>query len=91
LGAAAIRRATSSQLSTTGSGRGCATGCILTISSPWPSVTSKKNFRPLSVELMVGGDVPVSTMCSWKVRRSSAVAVSGERLRNAASLRTARM
>ncbi|WP_305677848.1 hypothetical protein [Hydrogenophaga sp.] len=31
------------------------TGCTLTSSSAWPSVTSKKNFRPLSVELMVGG------------------------------------
>lgn len=35
----------------------------------------------MSVELMVGGAVPVSTMCSWKARRSSAVAVSGDRLR----------
>src|SRR5664279_311709 len=60
--AAAIRRATSSQLSTTGSLRGCGTGCILTNSSARPSVTSKKNLSPLRVPLIVVGEVPVSTM-----------------------------
>jgi len=34
-----------------------------------------------SVALSVIGEVPVSTRCSWKLRNSSAVAVSGERLR----------
>ena len=35
-----------------------ATGCILAISSPRPSVTSKKNFRPVIVALSVIGEVP---------------------------------
>jgi hypothetical protein len=42
--AAAIKRDTSSRLSTTGSVRGSDTGCILAINSPRLSVTSKKNF-----------------------------------------------
>jgi hypothetical protein len=41
-------------------------------------VTSKKNFKPVIVALRVIGEVPRSTMCSWKRRRSSTVAVSGE-------------
>ena len=85
-GAAAIRRATSSRLSTTGSVRGTRTGCILAISSPRSSVTSKKNFRPVIVALSVIGEVPRSTRCSWKRRRSSTVAVSGERLEEGGEL-----
>jgi len=81
LRAAAISAAASCMLSTTGTVRGSFTGCILAISSPRPSVMSKKNFRPVSVALIVMGDVPVSSRCSWKLRRSSTVAVSGERWR----------
>ena len=61
LRAAASRRETSSLLSTTGKVRGSFTGCILAISSRCPSVTSKKNFRPVRVALSVTGEVPVST------------------------------
>jgi hypothetical protein len=42
-------------------------------------VTSKKNFNPVMVALSVIGEVPRSTKCSWKLRRSSTVAVSGGR------------
>ena len=91
LRAAAISAATSCMLSTTGTVRGSFTGCILAISSPRPRVMSKKNFSPVSVALSVMGEVPASTRCSWKLRRSSTVAVSGERLRKTVSLRTARM
>jgi hypothetical protein len=88
--AAAIRRETSSRLSTTGSVRGTDTGCILAINSPRLSVTSKKNFRPEIVAFNVIGEAPSSTRCIWKRRRSSALAVSGDRPRNLVSLRTAR-
>ena len=57
-GAAAIRRATCSRLNTTGNVRGTRTGCILAINSPRSSVTSKKNFNPVSVALSVIGEVP---------------------------------
>lgn len=91
LGAAAIRRPTSSGLRITGSLRGTATWVILSMSSGRPSVMSKKNFNPVRVALMVTGPVPVSTRCNWKRRRSSVVAVCGERPRKVQSLRTARM
>ena len=58
LGAAAIRRDTSSRLSTTGSFCGTCNGFIRAISWLRPSVTSKKNFRPTMVALIVTGDVP---------------------------------
>jgi len=89
-GAAAISRETSSRLKTTGSLRGVRTGRILAISSD-SNVTSKKNFRPVSVAFTETADVPASTMCSWNNRRSSAEAVSGDRRRNAVRLRTARI
>ena len=57
-GAAAIRRATSSRLRTTGRVRGTRTGCILAINSPRSRVMSKKNFKPVSVALIVTGEVP---------------------------------
>jgi hypothetical protein len=88
---AASSAAASCTLSTAGIVRGSFTGCMRTISSLRPSVVSKKNFRPVSVALSVIGEVPVSTRCSWKLRSSSTVAVSGERLRKTLSLRTARM
>ena len=65
-------------------------GCILAIKSIRPSVTSKKNFKPVIVALSVIGEVPRSTMSSWKRRRSSMVALSGERFRKTVSWRTAR-
>jgi hypothetical protein len=91
LRAAAISAAASCVLSTTGTVRGSFTGCMRAINSPRPRVVSKKNFKPVSVAFSVMGEVPASTRCSWKLRRSSTVAVSGERLRNFVSLRTARM
>jgi len=62
----------------------------LAISARRSSVTSKKNFSPVSVAFSVMGEAPASTMCSWKLRRSSALAVSGDEFKKAASLRTAR-
>jgi hypothetical protein len=81
LRAAAMSCAASSVLSTTGTVRGTFTGCSLATTSLRPSVVSKKNFNPVSVALSVIGEVPASTMCRWKLRRSSTVAVSGGRLR----------
>jgi hypothetical protein len=68
--AAAMSEAASCMLSTTGTVRGSFTGCIRAISSSRPRVMSKKNFRPVSVALSVMGEVPASTRCSWKLRRS---------------------
>jgi hypothetical protein len=65
LRAAAIRRAASSRLNTTGSVRGSRTGCIFAISSPWLSVTSKKNFNAVIAAFSDIGDVPLSTKCNW--------------------------
>jgi hypothetical protein len=76
---AAISELTSSRLNTTGNVRGTNTGFILAINSLRSSVTSKKNFNPVMVALSVIGEVPPSTRCSWKLRRSSTVAVSGGR------------
>ncbi len=64
LDAAAISRATSSRLSTTGSVCGNRTGCIFAISSPCPSVTSKKNFRAVIAAFSDTGEVPLSTKCN---------------------------
>jgi len=64
LRAAAISRATSSRLSTTGNLRGSRTGLIIAISSPRSSVISKKNLKPEIVALIVIDEVPWSTMCS---------------------------
>jgi hypothetical protein len=90
LRAAASSRATSSRLSTTGSLCGSRTALIIVINSPRPSVISKKNRRPVMVALSVIEEVPCSTMCNWNRRRSSAVALSGERPRKPAKRRTAR-
>jgi len=58
VGAAAIRRAASSRLSTTGSVRGTRTVCIFAIASGRSAVTSKKNFRPVSVAFSETGEMP---------------------------------
>jgi hypothetical protein len=58
LPAAAIRRATSSRLKTTGSVRGSRTGCIFAINSLRPTVMSKKNFNPLIAALSEPGEMP---------------------------------
>jgi hypothetical protein len=55
---AAIRRPTSSGLSTTGSVRGTRTGCIRAIRSGSWSVISKKNFSPVIAAFSETGDVP---------------------------------
>ena len=52
---------------------------------------SKKKRNPVIVALMVIPDTPVETICSWKRRRSSAVAVSGERPWKRVNFFTARM
>ena len=41
--------------------------------------------------LMLGGCMPLCVRCSWKRRKSSAVAVSGGRRMKAANARTSRM
>jgi hypothetical protein len=62
---AAISRATSSRLNTTGSMCGTRTGCILLVMSlPRSSVTSKKNFSPVMLALSVIGELPWSTECA---------------------------
>jgi hypothetical protein len=55
------------------------------------TVTLKKNRSAVTVPLMVGGRTPVLVKCSWKSRRSSAVAVSGDRPRKTVRFLTARM
>ena len=60
--------------------RGTRTGCILAISSPRPSVTSKKNFSPVIVALSVIGEVPLidqvqleaaQVLDAWRCRASA--------------------
>jgi hypothetical protein len=48
-------------------------------------VTRNKNFTPVMMRLRLQMLMPLSAKCSWKWRISSAVAVSGDRLRNAAN------
>src|SRR5215471_10354558 len=48
------------------------------------SVTRNRNLTPVMIRLRLQMLSPLSTRCSWKRRTSSAVAVSGERSRNAA-------
>jgi hypothetical protein len=43
------------------------------------SVTVKKKRKAETALLMLGGYIPICVWCSWKRRRSSAVAVSGDR------------
>ena len=52
------------------------------------SVTVKKKRRAETALLMLGGCMPIRVWCSWNRRRSSAVAVSGERPIKAANART---
>jgi hypothetical protein len=47
------------------------------------SVTLKKKRSAAIAPLMVGGRTPVAVWCSWKRRRSSGVALSGEPPRKA--------
>src|SRR5215471_16422746 len=44
-----------------------------------------RNFTPVTIRLRLQTLRPASTKCSWKRRTSSAVAVSGERFKNAAN------
>jgi hypothetical protein len=80
-GAVAARSSsvTSSMLSTAGILRGCGTTVSRRDRSGRSSVTVKKKRRVETALLMLGGCMPLCVWCSWKRRRSSAVAVSGER------------
>ncbi len=91
LPAASSTRVTSSVLSTSGILRGSYTRLIFFSRSGLSSVCSKKNFKPVSVALIVMLETPASTMWSWNWRSSSAVAVSGERARKRVNFSTARM
>ena len=51
-------------------------------------VTVKKKRRAETALLMLGGCMPIRVWCSWNRRRSSAVAVSGDRPIKAANART---
>jgi hypothetical protein len=81
---------TSSTLSTAGIRRGCGTTVSRRARSGRSSVTVKKKRRAETALLMLGGCTPICVWCSWKRRRSSAVAVSGDRPIKAANARTCR-
>jgi hypothetical protein len=51
----------------------------------------KKKRKAATALLMLGGRAPVCAWRCWNRRRSSAVAVSGDRLIKAANARTLRM
>jgi len=89
-GAVAARssRVASSTLSTAGIRRGCGTTVSRRARSGRSSVTVKKKRRAETAPLMLGACMPLRVWCSWKRRRSSAVAVSGERPMKAAKART---
>jgi hypothetical protein len=89
-GAVAARSSsvTSSTLSTAGIRRGYGTTVSRRARSGRSSVTVKKKRRAETALLMLGGCMPIRVWCSWKRRRSSAVAVSGDRLMKAANDRT---
>jgi hypothetical protein len=89
-GAVAARSSsvTSSALSTAGIRRGYGTTVSRRARSGRSSVTVKKKRRAETAPLMLGGCVPIRVWCSWKRRRTSADAVSGERLMKAANDRT---
>jgi TolB-like protein len=89
-GAAWSRSVTSSTLSTAGRRRGSRTIVSRRARSGRSSVTLKKKRRAATVLLMLGGCMPVCVWCSWKRRKSSAVAVSGDRPMKAANARTLR-
>jgi hypothetical protein len=76
---------------TMGTLRGSRTNVRCRAISGRSSVTVKKKRKAATEPLMVGGRTPVSVCSSWKQRRSSGVAVSGERPRNAAKVLTWRM
>jgi hypothetical protein len=79
---------TSSTLSTAGIRRGYGTTVSRRARSDRSSVTVKKKRRAETALLMLGGCMPICIWCSWKRRRSSAVAVSGDRPIKAANART---
>jgi hypothetical protein len=89
-GAVAARSSslTSSTLSTAGIRRGYGTTVRRRARSGRSSVTVQKKRKAETAPLMLGGGMPICVWCSWKRRRSSAVAVSGERPMKAANDRT---
>jgi hypothetical protein len=89
-GAAWSSSVTSSTLSTAGSRRGSPTIVSRRARSGRSSVTLKKKRSAATVLLILGGGMPIRVWCSWKRRRSSAVAVSGDRPMKAANARTLR-
>ena len=89
-GAACSKSATSSTLSTPGSRRGSRTTVSRRARSARSSVTLKKKRKAETALLTLGGCMPLCVWCSWKRRRSSAVAVSGDRRIKAANARTRR-
>jgi hypothetical protein len=80
-------RVTSFTLSTAGS-RGYGTTVSRRARSGRSSVTVKKKRRAETALLMLDGCMPIRVWCSWNRRRSSAVAVSGDRPIKAANART---
>ena len=79
---------TSSTLSTAGIRRGYGTTVSRRARSGRSSVTVKKKRKAETALLMLGGCMPLCVCCSWNRRRSSAVAVSGDRPMKAAKART---
>ena len=75
-------------LGTAGSRRGSRTMVSRRARSGRSSVTVKKKRKAATALLMLGGRTPVCARWCWKRRKSSAVAVSGERPMNAANART---
>jgi hypothetical protein len=89
-GAACSKSVTSATLSTAGNRRGWRTTVSRLARSGRSSVTVKKKRKAETALLTLGGCMPLCVWCSWKRRRSSAVAVSGERPMKAANARTLR-
>jgi hypothetical protein len=81
---------TSSTLSTAGIRRGCGTTVSRRARSGRSRVTVKKTRKAETALLMLGGCIAICVWCSWKRRRSSAVAVSGDRPIKAVNARTCR-
>jgi len=78
-------RLTSSGLSTGGSLSG-SLRCQTSAARSWRrSVTRNKNRTPVIIRLRLQMLVPLSIRCSWNWRTSSGVAISGERLSQAAN------
>jgi hypothetical protein len=88
--AACSSSVTSSTLSTAGIRRGYGTTVSRRARSGRSSVTVKKKRRAETAPLMLGGCIPICVWCNWKRRRSSAIAVSGDRPIKAANARTFR-